>query len=110
MVAREHNILAAAKNSSALTAEVTTPVLDALTLLTRRGQGDGLIRADLTPDDMHRIMAMLTSVLWSVNPHGDGWRRYVVLVLDALSPVGASTLPPANPILHGSQTDNCWSL
>lgn len=98
MVAREHNTLAAADNSGALTAEVTAPFLDSLMLLTRRGQQTGLIRADLIPEDMQRIMGMLISVLGNMDPQGDGWRRYVTLVLDALSPVGASPLPPAVPI------------
>ncbi|MFJ9543917.1 TetR/AcrR family transcriptional regulator [Streptomyces sp. NPDC101225] len=97
MAAREHNTLTAADNSGALTAEVTAPFLDSLILLTRRGQQAGLIRADIVPDDMHRIMGMLISVLWSTDPADQGWRRYVVLVLDALSPAGASPLPPAVP-------------
>lgn len=99
MVARERNTLAAADNAGALTAEATAPFLDSLTLLVERGQQAGVIRADLVPDDMQRIMGMLISVLWSTGPESDGWRRYVALVLDALSPVGASTLPPAVPML-----------
>lgn len=109
MVARERNTLAAADNSGALTAEVTAPFLDSLMLLTRRGQQAGLIRADLVPDDMHRIMGMLISVLWSTGPESESWRRYVALVLDALSPVGASPLPPAAPLLEcggGGRTPN----
>lgn len=107
MVAREHNTLAAADNAGALTAEVTAPFLDSLVLLIRRGQQAGLIRADLVPDDMQRIMGMLISVLWSTGPQGDGWRRYVSLVLDGLSPVGATPLPPSVPVLEcGERTPN----
>jgi AcrR family transcriptional regulator len=98
MVAGERNTLAAADNSGALAAEVTAPFLDSLTLLVRRGQRAGVIRADLVPDDMRRILGMLISVLWSTDPQSDAWRRYVALVLDALSPVGASRLPPAVPM------------
>lgn len=98
MVAREHNTLAAADNSGALTADVTAPFLDSLVLLTRRGQEAGTIRADLVPEDMQRIMGMLTGVLWNMDCHSEGWRRYVTLVLDALSPDGASPLPPAVPL------------
>lgn len=98
MVARERNTLAAADNSGALTAEVTAPFLDSLMLLVDRGQQAGVIRADLVPDDMQRVLGMLISVLWNMDPEGEGWRRYVVLVLDALSPVGASPLPPAAPM------------
>jgi AcrR family transcriptional regulator len=98
LVAREHHTLAAANNAGTITAEVTAPILDSLTLLTRRGQEAGVIRADLVPDDIHIMMGMLAGVLPSMDPKGDGWRRYVALVMDALSPVGASPLPPAVPI------------
>jgi AcrR family transcriptional regulator len=107
LVAREQSTLAAATNSGALTAELTAPFLDSLTLLTKRAQETGLVRADVTPDDMHKIMGMLSSVLWGMEPDGIGWRRYVVLVMDALSPNGASPLPPADHIQKARQTDNC---
>lgn len=107
LVAREQSILAAATNSGALTAEVAAPFLDSLTLLTKRAQEAGLVRADITPDDMHKIMGMLSSVLWGMEPDGDGWRRYVVLVMDALSPNGASPLPPAGHPQKTRPADNC---
>ncbi|WP_410611264.1 TetR/AcrR family transcriptional regulator [Amycolatopsis sp. lyj-109] len=98
MMVRERNTLAAAKDSGALTAEVAVPFLDSLTLLASRGQQAGLIRDDLVPGDLHRIMGMLSGVLWSMDPEEDSWRRYVALILDALSPVGASPLPAAWPL------------
>lgn len=107
MVDRERSTLAAANNSGALTAEIAAPLLDSLTELTRRGQQAGLVRADLTPDDMHRMLGMLTNVLWGMTPGSDGWHRYVVLVLDALAPDGASPLPPAEPCQPMSQLDDC---
>lgn len=110
IVARERNTLAAATNSGALTAEVSAPFLDSLTLLTNQAQQAGLIRADLLPEDMHRIMGMLTSVLWGMDPGGDGSRRYVVLILDALSPNGASPLPPAASFQQAPQSDGCWPI
>jgi AcrR family transcriptional regulator len=109
MVARECSTLAAAKNSGAITAEIYAPLLDSLTQLTRRGQQAGLIRADIAPEDMHRILGMLTGVLWSMDPRSDGWRRYVALVLDGLSPVGASPLPSAGPNQQASQSCG-WPL
>ncbi|MEW1721086.1 MULTISPECIES: helix-turn-helix domain-containing protein [unclassified Streptomyces] len=98
MAARERNTLAAADHSGALTAEVVAPFLDSLMLLTLRGQQAGVIRGDLVPDDMQRVMGMLISVLWNMDPQSEGWQRYITLVLDALSPVGASPLPPATPL------------
>ncbi|MBP2326009.1 AcrR family transcriptional regulator [Kibdelosporangium banguiense] len=108
MIARERNTLAAASNSGALTTEVTAPLLDSLTLVTKRAQQAGLVRADLTPEDMHRIMGMLTGVLWGMDRHSDGWRRYVVLILDALSPNGASALPHLEPIQRAPKNGKCW--
>ncbi|MFK0283176.1 TetR/AcrR family transcriptional regulator [Streptomyces sp. NPDC090499] len=99
MTARERNTLAAAQNSGALTTEISAPFLDSLMLLVQRGQQAGAIRADLVPDDVQRIMGMLTSVLWNMDPETEGWRRYIALVLDALSPVNASPLPPVTPLL-----------
>ncbi|MEU0280574.1 TetR/AcrR family transcriptional regulator [Streptomyces sp. NPDC088147] len=97
LVARERNTVAAVHNSGAFTKEVTAPFTDAQTLLVQRGQKAGVIRADLVPGDMERIMGMLISVLWNMDPETEGWRRYIVLVLDSLRPAGASPLPPPPP-------------
>ena len=98
MVARERNTFAAAHNSGALTTELTAPFLDSMTLLIHRGQQAGVIRADVVPDDVHAIIGMLASLQACMESDGDGWRRYVALMLDALSPNGASPLPAAAPI------------
>jgi AcrR family transcriptional regulator len=108
LVDRERSTLAAANNSGAVTTDIVAPLLDSLSDLTGRAQQAGLVRADLTPDDMHRILGMLITVLWGMPRNSDGWRRYVVLVLDALSPDGASPLPPAAPLQRMSKTDDCW--
>ena len=109
MAAREHNTLAAAKNSGAITAEAGSPFFESLTLLVRRGQGAGLIRADLVPDDLPRIMVMLMGVLWTMDPGSEGWRRYLALVLDALSPEAGTPLPVAVPLLPLRQRGD-WPL
>ncbi|WP_405876574.1 hypothetical protein [Streptomyces sp. NBC_00005] len=41
-------------------------------LLVDRGQQAGLIRADLVPDDMQRVLGMLISVLWNTDPGDRG--------------------------------------
>ncbi|MEV7802037.1 TetR family transcriptional regulator [Microbispora sp. NPDC088329] len=108
-VAREHNTLAAARNSGAVTAEACGPFVESLTLLARRGQRAGLIRADLVPDDLLRIMVMLMGVLWTMDPGSDGWRRYLALILDALSPDAASPLAAAVP-LKSPRTRGGWPV
>ena len=44
---------------------------------------------------VHKIMGMLISLLWSMPPEGEGWSRYVTLILDGLSPQTATPLPPS---------------
>ncbi|RQO46022.1 TetR family transcriptional regulator [Rhodococcus sp. KBW08] len=95
LVLREHNILSAASNAGALTAEVTAPFMDSITDLTLRAQQSGSIRADLEPEDMNAILGMLTSSLWNATARTVDWRRNVALVFDGLSPEGASPLPSA---------------
>ncbi|MGW2051781.1 TetR/AcrR family transcriptional regulator [Streptomyces sp. NPDC001858] len=97
MVARERHILTAADRSGALTAEITEPYLESLTLLTRTAQDAGLVRADVVPDDMHKLMSMLMSLFWTTPSEDEDWSRYVTLLLDSLSPLGATPLPPAGP-------------
>lgn len=99
IVARDYNIMAAANNVGAITGDIVAPILDPLVLLTRQGQQTGLIRADLVPADVFRILLMMISVVWSMEPQSEGWRRYIDLIMDALSPLGATTLTvPASPI------------
>ncbi|MFD8019348.1 TetR/AcrR family transcriptional regulator [Streptomyces lavendulae] len=102
--ADEHHVLTAARNAGVFTAETSARFFDALDPLVVRGQRDGVIRADLVPDDLQRVMGMLVSVLWTMDPAEGGWRRYVALVLDGLSPAAASPLPnPAPPLLRRQQ-------
>lgn len=102
--ADEHHVLTAARNAGVFTAETSARFFDALDPLMVRGQRDGVIRADLVPDDLKRVMGMLVSVLWTMDPAEGGWRRYVTLVLDGLSPAAASPLPnPAPPLLRRQQ-------
>jgi AcrR family transcriptional regulator len=93
--AREHNLLTAARRAGSLTPDVSTALYEALNDLARRGQQAGVVRADLVPADLPRIIAMLHSVLWTMDSDDDGWRRYVVLMLDAISVDRRRSLPPA---------------
>lgn len=99
LVAHERNLLSAAEDAGALTAEVTAPVIDPLMVLTERGQAAGVIRADVATEDIQRVMGMLAAVLPSMDVGSQGWRRYVALVLDALSPVSSRPLPTLAPLV-----------
>jgi len=106
MVAREDNILAAAKRTGTLTPELSAAFFEALALLARRAQQAHLLRADLVAEDLPRIMAMLTSVLHSMDPETEGWRRYLGFILDGLSPATASVQPSAPPVVKRPQNSN----
>src|SRR6201999_603678 len=93
--AREHNLLTAARRAGSLTPDISTELYDALNALARRGQQAGFVRADLVADDLPRVIAMLHSVLWTMDSDSDGWRRYVALMLDAISAGQRRPLPRA---------------
>jgi len=93
--AREHNLLTAARRAGSLTPDISTSLYEALDELAHRGQQAGVVRADLVADDLPRLIAMLHSVLWTMDSNSDGWRRYVALMLDAISVDDRRPLPPA---------------
>jgi AcrR family transcriptional regulator len=93
--AREHNLLTAARRAGSLTPDISTELYEALSELARRGRQAGVVRADLVDDDLPRLIAMLHSVLWTMDSNSDGWRRYVALILDAISVNERQPLPRA---------------
>ena len=93
--AREHNLLTAARRAGSLTSDISTPLYGALNELAERAQEAGLVRADLVADDLPRLIAMLHSVLFTMDSGSDGWRRYVALILDAITGNDREPLPPA---------------
>jgi len=105
LAAREHNILAAARRLGPLTNDFPAPLYETLHDLTRRAQQAGLINADIVAEDLPRIIAMLHSVLPTMDTAGDGWRRYVIFILNAMSTARPRKLPPASPICYTPQPD-----
>ena len=95
--ARQHNALTAARQAGSLT-DVSVQLDEALHELTLRAQDAGLVRADLVAEDLPRMVAMLYSVLGTMDPASDGWRRYVALMIDAISTSNPTRLPRAVPI------------
>jgi hypothetical protein len=71
----------------------------------RRAQRAGLVSADIVAEDLPRIIAMLHSVLPTMDPASDGWRRYLTFVLNALTTAQPSKLPPASPLSYAKQSD-----
>jgi AcrR family transcriptional regulator len=107
--AREHNLLTAARRAGSLTLDISTSLYETLTELARRGQRVGVVRADLVADDLPRLIAMLHSVLWTMDSKSDGWRRYVALILDAISVNERQPLPPA-AALRFAPPSSSWPM
>jgi AcrR family transcriptional regulator len=105
--AREHNLLTAARRAGSLTPGISTSLYEALNDLAWRGQQAGLVRADLVADDLPRLIAMLHSVLFTMESGSDGWRRYVALILDAITASDREPLPPV-AALHLAPPSSSW--
>jgi AcrR family transcriptional regulator len=96
--AREHHLLTAALRVGSLRSDIYAELNAALAELTARGREAGVIRADLVADDLPRLIAMLYSVLSTMDSDGDGWRRYVALIIDSISTGTRQRLPRAVPL------------
>jgi AcrR family transcriptional regulator len=107
--AREHNLLTAARRAGSLTPDVSRALDEALDSLLRRAQAAGVVRPDLVGDDLPRLIAMLHSVLFTMDSAGDGWRRYVALMLDAITVTDRPPLPPAVAVRYASAASS-WPL
>jgi AcrR family transcriptional regulator len=107
--AREHHLLNAAHRAGSLTPDISSSLDVALNDLVRRGQQTGRVRADLVTDDLPRLIAMLYSVLSTMDSTSDGWRRYVALILDAISTSERRPLPPA-PAFRYALAPDSWPL
>jgi AcrR family transcriptional regulator len=106
--AQEHNLLAAARKAGAL-ANISVPLDEALQELMTRAQKAGLVRTDLVADDLPRIIAMLNSVLWTMDAAEDGWQRYVALMLDGMTTKTGRRLHRA-PELRYAAPEQDWPL
>lgn len=109
LAAREHNLLTAARRAGSLTPDVSTSLYEALSELARRGQQAGVVRPDLVADDLPRLVAMLHSVLWTMDSTSDGWRRYVALVLDAIATHERRPLPQAAALRYAPMSSS-WPM
>jgi len=107
--AREHHLLNAAHRAGSLTPDISNSLDEALNDLVHRGQQAGVVRADLVADDIPRLIAMLYSVLSTMDSTSEGWRRYVALIIDAISVSERQPLPPA-PAFRYALQPNSWPL
>jgi len=74
------------------------------------GQQAGRVRADLVADDLPRIIAMLHSVLWTMDSTSDGWRRYVALnARRGITVDDRKPLPPSAALRFASASSS-WPM
>jgi len=99
----------AAHRAGSLTSDISISLNESLNDLARRGQQAGRVRADLVADDLPRLIGMLYSVLSTMDSTSRGWRRYVALILDAISTNERQPLPPAPAFRYASEP-NSWPL
>jgi hypothetical protein len=53
--------------------------------------------SDIVAEDLQRIIAMLHSVLPTMDTASDGWRRYVTFILNAMSTAEPRQAAPSEP-------------
>jgi AcrR family transcriptional regulator len=74
-------------------------LMTALDSVLLRAQEAGVVRGDITPDDIGAL-SMVAARLprWRLEAQPDLWKRYMALALDGLRPDGAHELPHAPPV------------
>jgi AcrR family transcriptional regulator len=97
MISQHRNALAAARQPGRFPVDVVAPYFDRLAIVLARAQQQGTVRADLHADDLPRLGLMVLNTMW-LNDTPDNWRRYLMLLLDALQPSAARPLPPVTPV------------
>ncbi|GAA3192208.1 MULTISPECIES: TetR/AcrR family transcriptional regulator [Streptomyces] len=68
-----------------------------LTPLLRAAQEQGEVRADITPEDIPRLLVMAIAGLAVPGTAPATRTRYLTLMFDALNPANATPLPPLDP-------------
>lgn len=96
-VSRDPAMLAVAADQGLMTMELAERFCAPAGEVLRRGQREGVFRADLVEDDIPRLVLMLFATLRTFEPGSDGWRRYLDLMLDALA-ADTTPLTPPSPV------------
>ncbi|BAS07023.1 hypothetical protein AHiyo4_04450 [Arthrobacter sp. Hiyo4] len=102
------NLLGAVAGRRELLTGITGSLMDSVSVLLGRGQGQGTLRSDISMTDMFRLLAMLIGVVDTMEPGSDAWRRPLALIEDAIRterphrPLPAHVPLPA-PQLQGPQ-------
>jgi hypothetical protein len=96
MASRHRNALAAAKRPGHIPLNLAPSFFERLSIVLIRAQAQGLVREDLQPGDLPRLVGMLITTK-RFDETGEGWRRYLALLVDALGLESTTPLPPLPP-------------
>ena len=91
-----YDVVAQRLGAAALTTEQRTRVNDSTAQMLKRAQDAGVVRGDLVPEDvtlMLRMIGATTRPAPDGSPMDEHWPRYMGLLLDAIRPEAATTLP-----------------
>jgi AcrR family transcriptional regulator len=97
MIAQHRNALEAAKQPGHFPTGLVGHFYGRLGMLLARAQQQGTVRPDLDIEDLPRLTMMVLNTMW-LNDTPGNWRRYLMLLLDALQPAAARPLPPITPV------------
>jgi AcrR family transcriptional regulator len=97
MISQHRNAVAAARQPGQFPVDVVAPFFERLAIVLAKAQQQGTVRSDLRADDLPRLTLMVLNTMW-LNDVPDNWRRYLMLLLDALQPAAARPLPPVTPV------------
>lgn len=93
------NLLGAVAGRRELLTGIAGSLMDSISVLLARGQGQGTLRSDISMTDMFRLLAMLISVVDTMEPGSDAWRRPLALIEDAIrTERPRPPLPPHVPL------------
>jgi AcrR family transcriptional regulator len=93
MASRHRNALAATKQPGRISLDLAPSFFRRLAVVLSCAQDQGAVRADLRDADLPRLFAMVATTMW-FDRSGDGWRRYLALLVEALRPDATTSLPP----------------
>ena len=82
---------------SPLLAPARDRVYRALAGVLARAQEAGAVREDVTPVDLFLLLRAAAAASEIAAGPPDAWRRYLGIILDGISPVGATALAPRSP-------------
>jgi AcrR family transcriptional regulator len=94
VAASARGVIRAARDPAGLLAGLKSRYLADLTTIVQRAQDAGVVRDDLTTDDIRMMLFMMLSSVRMITAASTAWRRSLGLLLDGLRPSAATPLPP----------------